>query len=117
MPATLHSAMSKLLDSVPGLASKVMSPATRDARARDTYENLGAEVVIAGWPRALAVCRSRWLSGRGRTVWRPLHVSDAPLDLERLEQVVDVVRVRRDDLAPRAILGHRGYQGVENVGR
>ncbi len=48
LPATLHSAMSKLLDSVPGLASKVMSPATRDARARDTYENLGAEVVIAG---------------------------------------------------------------------
>jgi len=53
----------------------------------------------------------------GTKLWHRLHASDAALDLERLEQVVNVVRIRRDDLAPRTLLGHKGYQGVQDIGR
>lgn len=52
--------------------------------------------------------------GRARLA-RLSHDANASLDVQRLKQVVDVVGVGCEHLAPGAILCNERYQGVENI--
>jgi hypothetical protein len=46
-----------------------------------------------------------------------LHPSESSLDMERFEQVIDVVGIGRENLASRPVLGRESDQSVQDVGR